>query len=273
MSDPDKAPRTAVISGAGTGIGRATAQKMGERGWSVAVGGRRVPLLQETAELVESAGGRGLGRYLDVTSAESVEEFFSGVEAEFGPVSVVINNAAVGRYGPLSDFEPDEIYAEVVTKLVGSLYMARRGILSMGGSGQGDILFMTSVSTQVAWVHHLPYAASSAGVEHAARILRHELEGTGIRVTNLRCGETAGTDFATRELGKDRHAAAAELWFRRGLLRHGGLMRPENVADCVMTAISLPRGLQYELLTATPMAPTGAMPRTYEEFVQVFDPS
>ena len=47
---------------------------------------------------------------------------------------------------------------------------------------------------------HLPYAAASVGVEHAVRTLRFELEGTGIRVLNLRCGETMGTDFATREM-------------------------------------------------------------------------
>src|SRR5215510_4289851 len=95
--------RVAVVTGAGTGIGQAIAAKFGSLGWKVAVGGRRVELLEETTALVDSAGGRGLAHALDVTDPESVEEFFAAVERELGPVGVVINNAAMARYGPLDD--------------------------------------------------------------------------------------------------------------------------------------------------------------------------
>ena len=66
----------------------------------------------------------------------------------------------------------------------------------------GDILFMTSLAAATPWPLHLPYAAASAGVEHAVRTLRFELEGTGIRVLNLRCGETIGTDFGDPGAGE-----------------------------------------------------------------------
>ena len=238
--DP-KRDRIALVTGAGTGIGRAMAVKFGALGWSVAIGGRRVELLSETAREVEKAGGRSFAHALDVTDPASVDAFFDAAQARLGPIDLAINNAAIGRYGPFDEFSPQEIHAEIATKLTGGLWIARRAVQSMRASGRGgDILFMTSTSAAVPWVHHLPYAAASAGVEHAARIMRHELEGSGIRVSVLRCGDTIGTDFATRELASGRMPAANALWFRRGLLRHTGLMTPEMVADAVIAAVTLP---------------------------------
>jgi NAD(P)-dependent dehydrogenase (short-subunit alcohol dehydrogenase family) len=265
--DPER-DRVAVVSGAGTGIGQAIATKLGALGWHVGIGGRRVEKLDETRSLVEDAGGTAIAHPLDVTDPESVDEFFTAVEEHTGPVSVVINNAATARYGPLDDFAPAEINAEISTKLTGSLYMARRGIISMKHGGvPGDILFITSTSAAEPWPHHLPYGAASAGAEHAARILGLELEGSGIRVTTLRVSNTAGTDFATRELGTERMDAANRVWFRHARLRHTGLMTPEMVADAVVSAVTLPRTLQFDILSVAPLAPAGPLPATYDELV------
>lgn len=274
--DPQR-DRVIAITGAGTGIGQATAAKFGARGWRVAVGGRRVDKLAETATLVEAAGGRCFPHELDVTDGDSVEAFFTDVEATFGTVTAVVNNAATARYGPLDDFSPAEIAVEIATKLTGALLMARRGIQAMRRDGDGgDILFVASLAAATPWPFHLPYAAANAGVEQAARTLRLELEGTGIRITTLRCGETLGTDFATRELENGRAFDANERWFRMNLLRHTGLMVPDNVADAVVAAITLPRGHQYGFLEVTPTAPVGPLPPTFEEWgaalAQQFDP-
>jgi len=261
--------RVAVVTGAGTGIGRAIAVKFGGFGWRVGIGGRRTPLIEESATLVEQAGGKCAPHRLDVTDPDSVEEFFTAVEAELGPVDIVINNAATGRYGPLDDFAPEEIAAEIATKFTGALYMARRGIQGMRRTGSGgDILFMTSTSAIQPWPFHLPYAAASAGVEHAARILRLELEGTGIRVHVLRCGPTGGTDFGTREQQSGRMATMTEYWFRRGLLRHTSVMTPDVVADAVATAVTLPPSHQYEFMAVEPVAPVGELPVTFDDYVR-----
>jgi len=258
-------PRVALISGAGTGIGQAIAARFGALGWRVAVGGRRVELLDDTVALVDEAGGTGLAHGLDVTDPDSVERFFRAAEDGLGPVDVVINNAATARYGPLDDFSPEEIHAEVATKLLGSLYMARRGIQAMRPRARGDILFVTSLAAVQPWPFHLPYAAANAGVEQAVRTLRLELEGSGIRVTMLRCGETVGTDFATRELDSGRMASVSEHWFRRGLLRHTGAMTPDMVADAVAAAVTLPEAYQYETLAVIPTAPPGDLPSSMDE--------
>ena len=83
--------------------------------------------------------------------------------------------------------------------------MARRGIQTMRAEGAGgDILFISSASAAQPWPFHLPYAAANAGVEHAARTLRQELEGTGIRVACLRCGETGGPSSLRASRGPGR---------------------------------------------------------------------
>jgi NADP-dependent 3-hydroxy acid dehydrogenase YdfG len=264
--DP-RTDRVVAVSGAGTGIGQAIAVKFGALGWRVAVGGRRVDKLAETAQLVGDAGGTCLPYPLDVTDGESVERFFAAVEATFGTVTAIINNAATARYGPLDDFSPAEIAIEIATKLTGSLFMASRGVRAMRRDGRGgDILFVTSLAAATPWPFHLPYAAASAGVEHAVRTLRMELEGSGIRVLNLRCGETAGTDFATREMESGRALDANQKWFRMNLLRHTGLMVPDDVADAVVAAVTLPRGHQYSVMEVIPAAPAGPLPETFEEW-------
>jgi NADP-dependent 3-hydroxy acid dehydrogenase YdfG len=259
--------RVVAISGAGTGIGQMTALRFATRGWHVAIGGRRIERLAETRRLIEQAGGQCFDYELDVTNAESVEDFFAAVERECGVVTATINNAAAARYGPLHTFEPDEIHAEIATKLIGGLYMARRAILGLRRDAAcGDILFITSSAGAEPWPQHLPYAAANAGVEHAASILRLELEGTGIRVTVLRCGATLGTDFGTRELETGRMLSANEAFFRHGRLRHGGLMTPDNVADAIVHAIELPAEYQYEIVSVAPSAPEGELPSTYDEW-------
>jgi NADP-dependent 3-hydroxy acid dehydrogenase YdfG len=261
--------RVAVVSGAGTGIGQAIAVKFGTLGWRVAIGGRRVDRLEQTASLVTEAGGAPFAHALDVTDPGSVEEFFSNAEKQLGPVSVVINNAAGALSSPLETAAPEQINAEISTKLTGSLYMARRGIQSMRREGiGGDVLFVTSTSAVEPWPHYVAYSAANAGAEQAARSLRLELEGTGIRVNVLRCGNTKDTDFATRELGSEQMMASNRLWFRHALLRHTELMTPDLIADAVAAAVTLPTSAQYETLVLSPAAPAEELPGDFEKFIE-----
>lgn len=267
MTEPTpRAPGVVAISGAGTGIGQATAVEFARRGWQVVVGGRRVDRLEETAVLIGQDGGSCLAHPLDVTDAGSVDAFFDAAERKFGTVTAVINNAASARYGPLEEFSAEEIAREVSTKLLGSLYMARRSIPAMRSEGRGDLLFITSSAGVQPWPHHLPYAAANAAVEHAARTLRLELEGSGIRITTLRCGETMGTDFATREVESGRMSRSHDLWFRLGLLRHTGLMSPDMVAEAIVEAVTLRPGVQYETLAVVPMSPVGDLPKNVDDY-------
>ena len=259
--------RVVVITGAGTGIGRQTALRFAALGWRVAIGGRRQEKLSETTHAVHSAGGCCLPAQLDVTDADSVERFFTRVEDELGFVTAVINNAATARYGGLEDLPPSAIAAQIATKLTGALYMSRRGIEGMRRAGRGgDILFVSSLAAAEPWPLQLPYGAASAGVEQAARTLELELEGSGIRVSVVRCGHTPGTDLATREIQTGRVSAAKEQWFRLGLLRHGNVLTPSDVAEAIVAAVTLPPGRRYGHIEVTPTAPSGGLPTTLRDW-------
>jgi NAD(P)-dependent dehydrogenase (short-subunit alcohol dehydrogenase family) len=165
--------RVVAVTGAGTGIGRATAVAFAGLGWSVALGGRRVDKLEETADLVKQAGGTPFAHQLDVAVADSVEAFFAATERELGTVTAVINNAGVAQYHLLEEAPPEQIAAEIGIKLSGSLFMARRAIQGMKrADAGGDITFLSSLAASLPWPYQLTYAASSAGVVQAARSWR-----------------------------------------------------------------------------------------------------
>ena len=115
-------------------------------------------------------------------------------------------------------------------------------------------MFVTSTTAIEPWPMHLPYGAANAGVEMAARGLRLELEGTGIRVNALRSGNTAGTEFGARA-GEGTTVDYSDFWFRRGLLRHTGMMAPEMVANAVAAAVTLPGGLPVRAPVGEPDGP------------------
>jgi NAD(P)-dependent dehydrogenase (short-subunit alcohol dehydrogenase family) len=259
--------RVAVVTGAGSGIGRGIATQFGRLGWRVAIGGRRADRLSGTAEAVTSAGGQCISDELDVTDPDSVDWFFTEVEATYGGVSVVVNNAGTARDGPLIDYSPEEIAAEIATKLTGSLYVSRRGIEGMLRDGiGGDVVFLSSVAATQPWPLQIPYAAASAGVEHVARSLKLELEGTGIRVTTVRCGNTLGTEFGSRAAPQHYLMAIRQRWFQLGLLRHGNMMSPHDVAAAVIEAATLSRAREYGVIEVTPTAPVGEQPSTLQEW-------
>ena len=93
------ARRTALVTGASSGIGAALARTFAGLGWSVAVGARRSDRLQETAAAIEAAGGKPFAARLDVTEPESIDSFFRDAEKALGAIDVVVSNAGIGTPG------------------------------------------------------------------------------------------------------------------------------------------------------------------------------
>lgn len=253
---PLSEPRIAAVSGGSSGIGRAIAEAFAARGWQVALGARGERRLREAAAAVEACGGEALPARLDVTDAVSIEAFYQEAEQGLGPVDVVVSCAAHARPGPLHELSPDEIRSEVESGLVGALLFAREGIRRMLARGaSGDVVFLSSASAAVPWPLHAAYAGSKAGLEQAARSLALELEGTGVRATVVRVGNTLGTDW-TADWQPAELAAVGE-WQRLGLLRHGGLLSPRQVAESVVWVVGVPRSVQLDHVSVHPEAPRG----------------
>lgn len=247
------AERVVAISGASSGIGLATAKELARLGWSVALGGRRKDKLVAEADAIESAGGRAVGIELDVRSSASIAAFFEVVEATLGCPQALVNCAAHARPLPLVELPVDEIESQIATGLTGALLFSREGLRMMLAAGRrGDVVFVTSTAAVLPWPLKTTYGAIKAGMEQASRALAQELEGTGIRSTIVRVGNTGATGWADDWSPEEREASAN--WMKRGLIRHAKLMEPLDVAATIATVLSTPRGVHLEEVSVIPEA-------------------
>jgi NAD(P)-dependent dehydrogenase (short-subunit alcohol dehydrogenase family) len=210
--------------------------------------------LAELAASLRPTGARVFHQPLDVTDPAAIERFFDALERSDGPADAVVQCAATGRPGALHELGAEQIQREVATDLVGPLLVARRALAGLLGSGRpGDLVFVSSSAAALPWPFHTPYAASKAGLEHAARCLALELEGTGVRSTIVRVGNTGGTEWV--EGWSAAELSHIETWARIGLVRHAGLLSPEQVADAVAVVLATPAGVQLGQVEVHPEAP------------------
>ena len=251
--DERSEPRTAVVTGASSGLGVAMAVTLAELGWRVAVGARRIERLADTATAIEAAGGRAFHHALDVSEPGSIDAFFTAVEGEFGGVDVVVNNAGMSIPGHAWMLEPQDLAHEVGVNLLGPMYMTRRALPGMIERQTGDIVFVTSDAA----VHPRPqqstYTATKSGLEGYHRALSMELEGTGVRSTVVRPGPAASEYAAGWKPEQIMDLVA--YWPHFGLQRHMGVMPSEAVARAVRMAVTTPPGVVFDVLEVQPEAP------------------
>jgi NAD(P)-dependent dehydrogenase (short-subunit alcohol dehydrogenase family) len=251
--------RTAIVTGASSGIGRAIACAFGAERWKVAVGARRGDRLEETATEIEARGGEPFAHLLDVTDVRSIDEFFGAAERALGPVDVLVNNAGTSTPGPLHTISDDALRCEVDTNLLGPMLASRRVITSMlDRTAPGDLVFISSDATRHARPRMAAYSATKAGLELLARSLAMELEGTGIRSTIVRVGPTLSEFGVTWPA--DQLEALMDYWPRFGLQRHPGTLDAEDVARVVLTAVTAPTGVHFDTIELQPEAPGESRP-------------
>lgn len=245
--------RTAVVTGASSGVGAAVAEAFGKLGWSVAIGARRADRLGETARAIECAGGRAVPAHLDVTRADSIEEFFATAESSLGSIDVVVNNAGIGVPGRIHELSIGEIEAELATNLLGAMLVTRRALPSMIGRRCGDVVFVSSMNSVAPRPFQAGYTAAKAGIEGFAAALRMDLEGTGVRAITLRLGPTR-SEFGY-SWNTDTMVQVLESWERWGFLRHHDMLDSAQVAHAVVAAVTTPRGMQLDVIQVNPEAP------------------
>ena len=194
------AGRVALITGGSRGIGRAIALRLAGVGVSVAVCGRDKKALESTATEAKKWAGRVWSQTADVTRADEVKTLVSKAESELGPISILVNNAGIGLFGPLQEGTEAEWDQVLNTNLKAVFLVSRAVIPSMIRQGFGDIINISSLAGKNTFAGGGIYCASKWGLRGLSGCMAEELREHGIRVSVISPGSVA-TDFGRG--GKD----------------------------------------------------------------------
>ena len=173
--------RVAIVTGASSGIGAATAIELASRGARVVLAARRVEALRARANMIHASGGDARAVPTDVADREQLSQLVKEAEAAFGPVDVLVNNAGCSWTTPLVDSDPDDIVGLLDVNLVAAMLLTRAVLPAMVERRRGAIVFVGSLSGRVAM--EPLYSASKYGVRGFALALRRQLLGSGVSVS------------------------------------------------------------------------------------------
>jgi NAD(P)-dependent dehydrogenase (short-subunit alcohol dehydrogenase family) len=180
--------RTAVITGASKGIGKAIALALAAEGARVALVSRDRPLLHAVAGEIAAAGGRGYIFPADVTSEQQVRDVEREITAEFGKVNILVNNAGINIRKAVTEFTLEEWQLVMDTNVTAAFLMCRSFIPHMTGQGYGRILNMTSTMSWVSLPGRGAYSTSKAALLGITRALALELAAERITANGISAG-------------------------------------------------------------------------------------
>lgn len=185
----------ALVTGGSRGIGRAIAQRLATLGASVAICGREGTALQSAAADLEKLGARAFFRLTDVSKASQVSELVAETEAALGSISILVNNAGIGLFGPAHE-KTEADWDRVVNTNLKSVFLVSRAVVpSMIRRGSGDIINISSLAGRNTFAGGGIYCASKWGLMGLSGCMMEDLRGHGIRVSVV-CPGSVATEFS-----------------------------------------------------------------------------
>jgi NADP-dependent 3-hydroxy acid dehydrogenase YdfG len=231
--------RTAVVTGASSGIGAATATRLAAEGFDVVLGARRMDRLSELAATI---GARALP--LDLTDPSSVAEFAGALDR----VDVLVNNAG-GAFdaSPVADADLDSWARTYEVNVLGTVRLTKELLPKLIASGAGDLLFVGSTAGLVSYEGGASYTAAKHAVHTLAETLRLELFDQPVRVIEIAPGMVRTEEFTLNRVGDREKAETVYRGVREPLVA-------EDVADCIAWTLTRPHHVNVDLLVVRPRA-------------------
>lgn len=224
------AGKVALVTGAGSGIGRATALAFAERGARVMVGDRNTDGGDETVAMIQRAGGEATLVLADVSDAAAVEAMVATTLETYGRLDYAFNNAGIeGASGPITEADEAEWDRVINVNLKGAWLCMRAELKPMLAAGRGAIVNCASIAGVVGFPATAPYVASKHGVIGLTKSVALEVAGTGVRV-NAVCPGVIHTAMVDRALGTSAEAMAAS----NAMQPLGRMGLPEEIASAVV---------------------------------------
>ncbi|HVC83131.1 MAG TPA: SDR family oxidoreductase [Chloroflexota bacterium] len=227
METQDLAGKVAIITGAGSGIGEATARALAARGVRVVLAGRRADRLEALAASLD--GSQTLAVPTDVGRAADVQRLIERALSHFGRVDILFANAGQFVQGAIAEVDVERLVAQIDTNLTGVVRCIKAVLPSMLAQRSGDILVTSSISGHTDIDNEAVYSATKHAVGTLVNILRREVAPRGIRVATISPGIVLNEIWGVT----DPAAVAA------GLAAHRGLCS-EDIADLAVYMLSLP---------------------------------
>jgi 3-oxoacyl-[acyl-carrier protein] reductase len=242
----------ALVTGAGRGIGRQLAIALSAQGWDVGLTARSADELAATADHVRNEGGREVTLAGDVSQPDHVEAVCLAVEEGLGPVSVLINNAAVtGEYAPIIGSDPLDWWHVLEVNTRGPLMFCRRLVPAMVARGSGFVININSLDCSRPGRGGSPaYSVSKAALRRLTELLAMELEGTGVIAVDLSPGLVRTAMGGSRP---DADQLPAEAWLDPAVAAekvlqiltgdygalHGRFLHARDDLDVLLNTVSL----------------------------------
>lgn len=241
--------RIAVVTGASSGIGRATAKLLAERGAKVAVLARRADLLEQLVAEIQAAGGTALALPVDVTDQASIDAAAATVEQTWGPAELVFNNAGVMLPGAIEERDVEQWRHQIDLNITGAMRVISAFVPQLTKAAAAgatvDLINTSSIASQNIYPYFAVYSASKAYVSHLTRHLRAELGPKKIRVSVIEPGCTS-----TELQGHFTFPGAID-WLA-GAKETITFLEPEDVAEVVGFLAAQPKHVNLQQVVVMP---------------------
>jgi NADP-dependent 3-hydroxy acid dehydrogenase YdfG len=245
------AGKIALVTGASSGIGAATAIALSEAGATVALSARRKDRLDELVTRIESTGGTALALPGDMAVEADAIKAVEDTVARFGRIDILINSAGVMQTGGIDGLDIAEYRRVVDINLMGTVYTCAAAVPLMKAQGSGDIITISSLAGRKGGPETNAYSASKHAVNAMTSGMRQELGGFGIRVSIVMPGATETEVASGISNPAWREAIAAHV-------SKDGAVKASEMADTIVFILSLPRNVNVSEICVRPTIDTTA---------------
>jgi NADP-dependent 3-hydroxy acid dehydrogenase YdfG len=256
MATRDLNGTVALVTGASSGIGEATARMLAARGAAVAMAARRTDRLEALGGEIADGGGTALPVELDVSDREAAEAAVARTVEELGRLDVLVNNAGVMLLGPMLEAPVEEWQQMVEVNLLGLMYMTKAAIPHLleaaegkAGRGVADVVNISSVAGRIARRNSGVYNATKFGVGAFSESLRQELTRRHVRVSLVEPGAVA-----TELQGHNRPEVKEEIEKRFVDME---ILQAEDIAETIEFVITRPRHVAINEVLVRPTEQEG----------------
>ncbi|GAA4168094.1 SDR family oxidoreductase [Gryllotalpicola koreensis] len=243
--------RVAVITGASSGMGEATARLLATRGASVALLARRADRLDAIAADIRAAGGTAIAVPVDVSDRDALKAAAARVKDELGPAGIVFNNAGIMLPNPILDHREAEWATQIDINVRGAVAtigaFVDQLVETAAGGHPADLISTSSIAAHNLFPEFAVYSATKAFVAHLSRHLRMELGGKGVRVADIAPGGVATEliEHVTHDAVRAHMAATTEA---------AADLRGEDIAELVGFLVALPPHVNLQEVIVMPTA-------------------